>query len=132
MVVRPCRNNNLAIPKYGMTSEPKGTLIAIMLAVGTVAMALLGGVARLLHDTEKGEPITRRDWYKYCTVSVVAGVLLATIAHHLHGMSLLLIGMSGLGGFGAAQILGLAIKTLMALSSKRVLGSEDKKPKRGN
>ena len=89
-------------------------------------MALLGGVARLFQDIPAEEKISKRDWLRYCSASLLSGIILATVLHHHYGLSPLLLGVAGLGGFGATQFLGMGVKICLNLSKK--IFNDNKKP----
>lgn len=107
-------------PSNIMLNSTRDWLGAITLSCGVVGLSLLGGVARLLQDSPDSDtPITKRDWLRYCSSSLVAGILLSTLVHYYHGTSPLLLGVAGLGGFGAMQILGLGME-LVKMVLKRL------------
>lgn len=101
-----------------------------------MSVALLGGVARLYHDTRTDEaPISRRDWVSYLTTALLAGIIFGGFLHHYQGWSPLLVPIAGLSGFGATQMLGLAVKLwVLVVETKvdRLFGLETKKKKEDN
>ena len=107
--------------------ESKPWIIYTLWSLGVVAVAVLGGVARLFQDKETNDPITKREWVQYLTASVLAGIILSAVVAQKYGVSLLLIGVAGTAGFGSVQLLGLSVRVLTAIIKKIFPLSEDKK-----
>lgn len=87
----------------------------IMLAIagiGVIAISILGSVARLFHDNpDQRDTITGRDWIRYLSAGLLAGLILSFVVYwHRGEVDPLLFGIAGLGGFGAIQFLGLGVE----------------------
>lgn len=106
--------------------DPKPWFVYVLWAIGVVSVAVLGGVARLLHDSkDKVEDISKRDWVYYCTTSMLAGIIIGSWVVDRYGLSVLLIGFSGAAGFGSVQILGLCVAITMNLIKRLFPQSQD-------
>lgn len=107
--------------------EPRTTLGTVALAGAVISMALLGGVARLFHDAPDSHThLHWRDWVRYCSASLLAGIILAAITHHYYGVSPMLFAMSGLGGFGAVQLLAFGTEIVKRVV-ERIAGVDTRK-----
>lgn len=99
---------------------------SILASIGLVSIALLGGVARLLHDHPDEEtPITSRDKARYCACSVVSGIVLCIVIFEYYGFSILLFAVAAVAGFGAVQLLGLCVVLLSNVLKRIFPGSDE-------
>ena len=97
-------------------------IIALLFSLGACALAMLGGVARLLNDKpESTDKITRRDWWRYITTSLLAGALFAIVAMKTYGLDPLLLFFAGAAGFQSIQVLGFTVAIMRGIG-KRVFG----------
>ena len=87
-------------------SENKEVLGKIALFASVVMLSCLASCARMLNDN-KDAPITVKVLLTYLAGGVTAGVIIALMAYRFYGPSYFLIGLSGVAGFGAVQILSM-------------------------
>lgn len=99
-----------------MEKEATGLLIPILYSLGATAIAVLGGVTKLFQDNpDNTKPIGRRDWVRYITSALLAGIVLVIIVYHHHGASPLLFAVAGVAGFGSVQLLGFLVEILKSV-----------------
>lgn len=102
-----------------MDNDSRDWITPFFISLGVVALAILGGIAKLLHDfPDDGRPITTRDWLRYCTASLLAGAVVAIFFYESSSSPIRLIGLSGLAGFGAISILGAGVRVLTAIMGR--------------
>ena len=87
-------------------SENKEVLGKIALFASVVVLSCLASCARMLNDN-KDAPITVKVLLTYLAGGMTAGVIIALLAYRIYGPSYFLIGLSGVAGFGAVQILSM-------------------------
>ena len=87
-------------------SENKEVLGKIALFASVVMLSCLASCARMLNDN-KDAPITVKVLLTYLAGGMTAGVIIALMAYRFYGPSYFLIGLSGVAGFGAVQILSM-------------------------
>jgi hypothetical protein len=86
-----------------------------------IAISSLGSVAKMLGD-HTGK-ITGRVVITYLITGSTAGLILALLTVEKYGESFLLIGISGVAGFGSVQILSVLSYGLQAVI-KRIFGTK--------
>jgi len=86
-----------------------------------IAISSLGSVAKMLGD-HTGK-ITGRVVVTYLITGSTAGLILALLTVEKYGGSFLLIGISGVAGFGSVQILSVLSYGLQAVI-KRIFGTK--------
>ena len=87
-------------------SENKEVLGKIALFASVVVLSCLASCARMLNDN-KDASITVKVLLTYLAGGMTAGVIIALLAYRFYGPSYFLIGLSGVAGFGAVQILSM-------------------------
>jgi len=104
-------------------SENKEVLGKIALFASVVVLSCLASCARMLNDN-KDAPITVKVLLTYLAGGMTAGVIIALLAYRFYGPSYFLIGLSGVAGFGAVQILSMLTIVVEVLVRKiaRFLG----------
>lgn len=99
--------------------KDSSTFSAIAIGSAVIIISILGGVARMLQDVPGSHvKLTWLDWAKYCSASLLAGIILAAITHHYYGLSPMLLATSGLGGFGSVQLLAFGTELVKKLGEK--------------
>ena len=104
-------------------SENKEVLGKIALFASVVVLSCLASCARMLNDN-KDASITVKVLLTYLAGGMTAGVIIALLAYRFYGPSYFLIGLSGVAGFGAVQILSMLTIVVEVLVRKiaRFLG----------
>lgn len=96
----------------------------LLLGLALVATALMGGIARLLHDHRHPSAIiTKRDVAYYCTISILTGIILVLAVFEFYGFSWLLFTISGVAGFGSTQIIVLLVTLLKGELRRRIIAT---------
>ena len=94
-------------------------LNSLLFGIGACALAMLGGIARLLNDKpDARQKITRRDWARYLTTSLLAGALFAIVAHRTYGLDGLLLFFAGAAGFQSIQVLGFTVEIFRGVTKR--------------
>lgn len=94
-------------------------LSGLLGSLGVIALAVLGGLARLFNDSPNDqEPISGRDWARYITCSILAGSVVALIVYDHYGASTLLFAVSGIAGFGSVQLLTFMVEAVRKILEK--------------
>lgn len=105
----------------------------IVAGVALVATALLGGVARLLHDHRDDHTvITKRDVAYYCITALLAGIILVLAVFQFYGFSWLLFTIAGVAGFGSVQIIVLLVTLLKGEIQRRFGHDRNRKDDRND
>ena len=104
-------------------SENKEVLGKIALFASVVVLSCLASCARMLNDN-KDRAITVKLLLTYLAGGLTAGIIIALLAYRIYGPSYFLIGLSGVAGFGAVQILSMLTIVVEVLVRKiaRFLG----------
>ena len=104
-------------------SENKEVLGKIALFASVVVLSCLASCARMLNDN-KDASITVKVLLTYLAGGMTAGVIIALLGYRFYGPSYFLIGLSGVAGFGAVQILSMLTIVVEVLVRKiaRFLG----------